>query len=237
MRNRIQLLLALSAAGVLAWRGTSAWQASGGAAAPNAQEFTQNGVTISSLAVGHEYRQDDWPAIAAAPDGSLWIAWLSFNGEHDDVALRHYQNGKWSNIHWAPNTSGDSWAPQVAVDASNRVWVVWSQQLDGNWDLYARRFDPAQQEWSSLERPTSNPLPDINLRLTSNGKGQFTLVWQGFSGKNSNIFLKTFDGQRWSGEVRVTRREANDWEPAVAMDSKGSAWIAYDSYKNGNYDV
>src|SRR5579862_5181085 len=76
--------------------------------------------TILSQAVGHQYRQDDSPAIAAAPDGSMWIAWLSFDGDHDDVAIRRYQNGKWSNLHWVPNTSGDSWLPQVAVDASNR---------------------------------------------------------------------------------------------------------------------
>ena len=128
------------------------------AAAPAAQEASHNGVTISSQAVGHQYRQDDWPAIAAAPDGSIWVAWLSFDGARDDVALRHYQNGKWSNIHWAPNTSGDSWLPQVAVDSANRPWVVWSQQLNGNWDIYARRFDPGQQEWGSLERLTSDPL-------------------------------------------------------------------------------
>jgi len=153
------------------------------------------------------------------------------------VAIRHYQNGKWSNIHWAPNTSGDSWLPQIAVDSGNRPWVVWSQQLNGNWDVYARRFDPEKQEWGTIERLTTDPLPDINPRLTSNSKGQFALVWQGFRGKNSNIFLKTFDGERWSPEVRVTRRAANDWEPAVSLDSKGAAWIAYDSYKNGNYDV
>ena len=120
-----------------------------------------------------------------------------------------------------PNTSGDSWLPQVAVDAQNRVWVVWSQQVNGNWDIYARRFDPQKQEWGALERLTSDPLPDINPRLASNGKGQFALVWQGFRGKNSNIFLKTFDGEKWSAEVRVTNRAANDWEPAVAIDSAG----------------
>jgi hypothetical protein len=103
--------------------------------------------------------------------------------------------------------------------------------------LYARRFDPDKQEWGSMQRLTSAPLPDINPRLTSDGKGHFALVWQGFRGKNSNIFLKTFDGEKWSDDVRVTDRAANDWEPAAAIDSKGNAWVAYDTYKNGNYDV
>jgi hypothetical protein len=192
---------------------------------------------ISATAVGHQFRQDDWPSIASAPDGSLWVAWLSFVGDRDDVVIRHYNNGKWGNLQWVPGTSGDSFLPQVAVDASNRPWVVWSQQVNNNWDIYTRRFDPEKQEWSALERLTQDPLPDINPRLTSDGKGRFALVWQGFRGKNSNIFLKTFDGAKWSSEVRVTNRAANDWEPAVAFDSKGAAWVAYDSYKNGNYDV
>src|SRR5882672_3879028 len=174
MRNRIMLLAALAAAGAVVWRGAMAWQPR--EAAPAAQEISVKGVTITSQAVGHQYRQDDWPSIAAAPDGSLWVAWLSFDGEHDDVAIRHYQNGKWGNIHWAPNTSGDSWLPQIAVDSGNRPWVVWSQQLNGNWDMYARRFDPARNEWSTLERLSTDPLPDINPRLAANSKGQFALV-------------------------------------------------------------
>src|ERR1041385_8160643 len=98
MRHRILLVAAILATGAVAWRAAMAWQAES-AAPQDPQQSTHNGVTVSSQAVGPQYRQDDWPTIAAAPDGSLWIAWLSFSGDHDDIALRHYQNGKWSNIH------------------------------------------------------------------------------------------------------------------------------------------
>ncbi len=192
---------------------------------------------MSAVAVGHEYREDDLPSIAAAPDGSIWAAWLSFAGNRDDVAIRHHEHNEWSNIQWVPGTSGDSWLPQVAVDGSNRVWAVWSQQVGGNWDIYARRFDPGRQQWGAMERLSNDPLPDINPRVWSDGKGKAVVVWQGFRGKNSNIFLRRLDENGWSPEVRVTNRAANDWDPAVAMDSAGTAWVAYDSYKNGNYDV
>jgi len=237
MKPRIAVLIVTLAAGVAGWRAAVAWQAAGGEGTGGAQQTIYNGVSITSEAVGHQYRQDDWPALAAAPDGSVWVAWLSFDGVRDDVAIRHYQNGHWSNLHWVPNTSGDSWLPQIAVDAANRPWVVWSQQWRGNWDLYARRFDPVRQEWGPLERLTSAGPPDINPRLAADGRGRFALAWQAFRGKNSNIFLKLFDGQRWLDEVRVTDHAANDWEPAVAFDSRGTAWVAYDSYRNGNYDV
>jgi len=204
---------------------------------PTAVSQPGGGPEITATFVGHEFRQDDLPVVAAAPDGSFWVAWLSFVGDRDDVAIRHWVNGKWGNLQWVPGTSGDNWLPQIGVDSSNRVWVVWSQGENGNWDLYARSYDPGRQEWGPRERLTSHPMPDINPRMASDGKGHFALVWQGFRGRNSNIFLKTFDGQRWSPEVRVTNRAANDWEPAVALDGRGNAWVAYDSYKNGNYDV
>src|SRR5260370_31792847 len=86
---------------------------------------------ISSTAVGHQFRQEDWPSIAAAADGSLWVAWLSFVGDRDDVVIRHYSGGKCGNLQWLPGTSGDSFLPQVAVGAPNRASVVWLQQVSG----------------------------------------------------------------------------------------------------------
>lgn len=204
---------------------------------PAAFAQVPGGAVITASSIGHQFRQDDLPSLASAPDGGLWVAWLSFVGDRDDVAIRHFKNDKWGTLQWVPGTSGDSWAPQVAVDDSNRVWVVWSQQSNSNWDIYARRFDPARQEWSAMERLTSDPLPDINPRIASNGKGQFVLVWQGWRGKNSNIFVKTFEAGKWSADIRVTNRAANDWDPAVAIDRKGTAWVAFDSYGNGNYNV
>jgi len=207
-------------------------------------KWATEGGTVNAIAVGHEYREDDMPAITVAPDGTVWVAWLSFNGNRDDLAIRAYKDNVWQNLQWVPGTSGDSWLPQVATDSRNRVWVVWSQQSDGQWDIYARRFDPERQRWDALERWTRDPLPDINPRAWSDGKGRAAVVWQGFrrhsppsTRASCNIFLRILDGEAWSDEIRVTQREANDWEPSVAMDSRGTAWVAYDSYKSGHYDV
>ena len=174
----------------------------------------------------------------------MWLAWLAYSDGRDDIALRHRVDGTWGNLQYVPNTSGDSWHPQIAVDVDNRAWVVWTQQVQGNWDIYARRFDPGSQSWSALRRLTDHPLPDINPRVGSDTKGRIAVVWQGFRNRAANIYLRMIDGSEssryrddWSPAVAVTEREANEWDPAVAIDSSGTAWVAYDSYKNGNYDV
>ena len=65
---------------------------------------------------GTEMREDDLPSIAAAPDGSLWLAFLSYSDRRDEIGLRRYADGQWGNLQFVPNTSGDSWLPQIAVD-------------------------------------------------------------------------------------------------------------------------
>ncbi len=187
---------------------------------------------------GTEMMEDDLPSIAAASDGSVWLVWLAYSDRRDEIALRRWQDGTWGNMRYVPNTSGDVWLPQAGVDADNRLWVTWTQMLDGNWDMYARAFDPADEAWGPMIRLTDHPLPDINPRMTSDSNGNLALVWQGFRNRHSNIYLKTYtsDGG-WSEDVQITGRPANDWEPSVAFGPDRTIWVAYDSYANGNYDV
>ena len=187
----------------------------GSSAVPlGAQEMTD--VTMA----GTQMREDDLPSLAAAPDGSLWLAWLAYADRRDEIAIRQWKDGTWGNLRYVPNTSGDVWLPQAGVDGAGRLWVAWTQMLDGNWDMYARSYDPSEQAWGRLVRLTDHPLPDMNPRMVTDGSGKLALAWQGFRGRHSNIYLKTYSSDGgWSDPIQVTGRPANDWEPAVAFGS------------------
>ena len=83
MRRGMILLVVLSAIGAI-----TGWQflhlrnvsAAPGVALPTVFQALPGGGNMTAVAVGHEYREDDLPSIARAPDGSLWVAWLSFVG-------------------------------------------------------------------------------------------------------------------------------------------------------------
>ena len=115
--------------------------------------------------------------------------------------------------------------------------MVWSQQVKGNFDLYARILDPEANQWLERVRLTTHPFPDIDHHLVSDRSGNLWVVWQGFRGDNSDIFLRHFDGSGWSREIQVTSDPANDWVPRMAVDGQGRAHIVWDTYRNGNYDV
>ena len=48
-------------------------------------------------------------------------------------------------------------------------------------------------------------------------------------------------GGSWSEEVNLSdprkQQRANDWNPDVALDSKGSAWVGWDTYDGGSYNI
>ncbi len=194
---------------------------------------------LADLAMaGTEAMEDDMPSIAAAPDGSVWLVWIAYADRRDEIAVRRWKDGRWGNMRYVPNTSGDVWLPQAGVDGDGRLWVAWTQMLDGNWDIHARSLDAEGESWGPVLRLSDHPLPDINPRLAADGSGRLALVWQGFRGGHSNIYLRTLSSDGgWSEAFQVTGRPANDWEPSAAFDSSGTVWVAYDSYANGNYDV
>ena len=157
--------------------------------------------------------EDDYPSIAMGKDSRVWAVWQSYFQDQDEVRLAKYEDN-WRTYTTLPGVSGDVWRPQVAVDHGEKPTVVWSQQVQGNFDLYARTLDPETQTWSKMLRLSSHPNPDIDHHFISSRDGTQWLVWQGFHGDNSDIFLRHNNGAGWSQEVRVTEDPANDWETA-----------------------
>ncbi len=178
----------------------------------------------------------DWPSAGFGPDGDLWVAWIEYDGNGTDrVHLRRRAGSDWQPTMVASPAPGDYLETALAVQPDGRVWVAWAAQIDGNFDLYARSW--REGEWTSVERLTADPQPDMHHRLLADSQGRLFLVWQSFRTGDANIYLKVFDKDRWSGAVPLTSHEANEWRPDAALDSQGRLFVAYDTYRHGDYDI
>ncbi|NOX56587.1 MAG: hypothetical protein GXP27_19515 [Planctomycetes bacterium] len=198
------------------------------------------------LSTGDSY--DDFPSVAEASDGTVYVAYAAYYDKHDQIRLhRRFSNGVWSTRTHVPLVQArpDIWMPQIAVDAKDRVWVIWSEQVGagdprsapqpGNWDLYARAYIDGR--WGPLVRLTNDPKPDINHHVFTDRGRNIHVVWQAHPNNNGDIQYCRFDGERWSKPLIITSDAASDWYPRGAVDRQGVVWIAFDSYRNGDYDV
>ncbi|MFB3826280.1 MAG: DUF3604 domain-containing protein [Bryobacteraceae bacterium] len=203
-------------------------------------------VPIPQTATGPEFEDDD-PAVLRTRTGEYWLAWVAYATRKrdgyqytgaDQVMVARSRDG----LSWYGATSltppGDHSRAALAEDARGRVWCVWAAQKQletGNFDLYARRFDG--QSWSNEERLTNHPMPDIFHRLAADRRGNMYLVWMGYRAgpagapPQSDILMRQYAEDRWGEEINVSQSAVNDWDPAVAVDSSGRAWVAWDSYR------
>lgn len=153
---------------------------------------------------------------------------IEFDGNGDRIALIHRDDAGWSNPIYVTPGGRDVWRPAVMALPDEGATVLWSEQRNGNWDIFARDYSPVDGKLGAERRITSDPGSDINV-VASNGY----IAWQGRRKEGFDIFASRLEGEA----VLVSTSDANDWRPSIATDSKGGAWIAWDTYDAGNYDI
>ena len=179
---------------------------------------------------GARRKDHDYPSVVVGPDGSSWSSWQAYTGDGDEVHVQR-AGGRIAVIRRA----ADVFRTDMAIDGGGRLWVVWAERLNDNWDLFGRALDG--EGWSPVERLTEAPQPDLQHRVASGSDGSLHLVWQGYRGGAASVFHRSYSPEAgWSEEVRVSGEGGNCWEPAVVTTS-GGVFVAWDQYGQNGYDI
>ncbi len=191
---------------------------------------------LSAPAPQSKSGEADFPSIALGPGQRIAVVWQEFLGDRDRILSR-----EWDGAHWGDtealesDETRDVFRPSAAYDGQGQLHVIWSGQVDHNFDLYERRKTGAQ--WSAVERLTTAPGADLHQKVIADKAGDLWLAWQAFRDAQSDIYLKQFHGGKWGEERKVSESAANDWGPSLAAAPNGTVWIGWDTYDRGNYDV
>ncbi len=205
---------------------------------------------------------DDFPAAAIAPDGTVYVACVSFTpglnrddrarsfttepedlsylttpAGGDQVVLRIQKDGAWSEPLAVSPPKGDVYKCAVAVDGTGQAWVVWSENRDGNFDIWARACKG--QDLSDPVRLTTDKGNDHSPAAATDSAGQVWIAWQGARENVFRIMARHQTGDGWSEPVTVSTQTHNCWYPAIAAEKEGQGRvaIAWDTYEKGDYDI
>jgi hypothetical protein len=175
---------------------------------------------------------------AAQKDPAADFNWLSRPAGGDQVKAMKYSKSlrKWSEAENVSPPHEDCMRSAVAVDGRGRVWVIWSANRGGNFDLYARYREG--NRWSKEIRLTEDPGVDINPVATTDSAGHVWVAWQAFRGTNLDVLVSAqSSADRFTREQRVSFSPSSDWDPAIAAGPNGEVAVTWDTYDKGDYDV
>jgi hypothetical protein len=139
--------------------------------------------------------EDDYPALARAPDGTLWLAYSEYQqgspliaeralagnfetlvttGHGDQILLQRFDGKLWHPPLEVTEPGLDIWRPALVVDKKGIVTIAWAQQVNGNWDIYYRQYTPpgkdgGKGEWSKVVRLTDAAGSDFHVVATADG--------------------------------------------------------------------
>ena len=166
---------------------------------------------------------EDFPAVARAGD-SIWLSFVRFShssraletfqplqhapesydylarpaGGDQVFAMRFSDSQKgWSRPEPVSPKGEDTAGSAIAADGQGRVWVVWSSERNGNFDIYARSNSKGQ--WGPEVRVTKDAGTDLNPVAVADAKGRVQSI-EGAGGAQSQ-----------AGWIAAAHRHQNSW--------------------------
>ena len=188
-------------------------------------------------AVTTDEYEDDYPSMVMSDDGTLSLAWIGYENENDQVFVRDRSEDSWGEIEAVADASGDLQGLAAAYDRDGTLHLVWTKRFGGEWRLlHALRSGSG---WSGPRTIGTGSGNNLFPAMASDRHGLVHLAWQSARKGFSSIYYASFDGSAWSAELPLSHpgSAANEWYPDIAADTNGAAWVAWDTYEGGSYNI
>lgn len=173
-------------------------------------------------------------------DGGNAIAlWTQYDGTRWNVWANRYVAGTgWGSPVQVDGTDGDAQVPVVAVNGAGSAVAIWRQSSGSRQDVAAARFT-AGTGWSAAELvETDETYHAYNPDVAIDPNGRITAVWAQVDDSGWRIHANRYlPGTGWSGATPIESNTSTAQNPHVTMDASGGAWVAWEQFRSGIWDI
>ncbi len=181
----------------------------------------------------------DFPAMRLLDDSQMLVAFVEHDGIRDTLKAARLNNaGVAGDL--VLHRGGDIFRPSAAPAPDNGSWVVWSELIDGRWDLRAGRLAAQGTGFEEIVEVATNTGNNVFATSAADRHNRLWVAWQRMHGGLGDIFARWIapdEKLSRSREFRITRTPAGEWEPRLAFGAADEALIVFDSYESGDFDL
>jgi len=175
---------------------------------------------------------DSNPSIAQAGDGKVWVAWHSYRTGNADIFYKVYDSSKvhpWSSEKNLTEDTNADISPSIMQANDGKIWVVWSTNRTGNYEIYCKNSSDNGATWSQEQNLTANPKEDECSSIMQTADGTVWLAWSANRTGNFDIYCKNSsdNGATWSTDKFLNYPTTNDQDPSIAQDVYGNIWFVW----------
>jgi len=189
----------------------------------------QAGAVSGRLTTVSDSKGDVWTVSSEGDAGSQQVV-VSFLSGTGNVAGEPIQ---------VSQGTGDHSNPVIAIDGAGVLYVVWQENVRGNWDVCAS-VSPDGQTWS-----TPKPIVDANdnqvnpaIAASRQPNGVVAVVWQDDQAGNQDVYMATSTDAFLNAEIAsVTSDLADQTDPAIAVDGEDAIFLRWTDVQSNSADA
>jgi len=181
------------------------------------------------------------PATVRDAAGNIWTAWHAGPENGRDIYVARLAAG--ADAFGAPirltTNSRDQCNPDLAVAADGSLYVVWQDNRQGKWDIYAS-ISSDSAKFSREVRVTDSNDNEISPAIATDRQSpnRVHVAWQDDRNGNQDVYVATSTNAFASTTVsRVTADAADQTEPDIAVDVQNTIYIVWTDMRNGQADI
>jgi hypothetical protein len=180
-------------------------------------------------------------AIAVVSSNNVHFVWEDYTSGNSEIYYKRSTNGgaDWSGttrLTWNP---GYSASPEICVDSSDRVHVVWFDSTPGYDEILYRRSTDAGMTWEKIKRLTWSANGSRDPAIAVDSSDTIHLVWRINVPGNTEINYKrsTDGGVTWIGAKRLTWNLGYSGDPTIALNLGNTIHVVWDDDTPGNTEI
>lgn len=160
--------------------------------------------------------------------GDVTVLWSQYSGSRYDLYASRSVAGAWDAAPTLVDSEnlGDVATPQLLVDATGKVFALWTQS-DGTWlNLWGARYDAG---WSAATKIDSEDLGDVEApTAVVDGSGAATVVWRQFSTTDNawNLWSRRYAGG-WGVAAKVDTLAADASAPQLLLYTANNVMLLW----------
>lgn len=178
-----------------------------------------------------------FPCISAF-GSKLIVVWEDNRDGNSEI---YFKGSNDSGLNWnadarLTNNLSISASPSVNI-SSNRIFVAWNDDRDGNTEIYYKISTNSGVNWQSDVRLTNNPSSSLYPAVESSGS-IIHITWQDLRDGNYELYYNRSlnSGINWESDTRLTSNMGNSILPSIAL-SGNSIQVLWHDLRDGNYEI
>ena len=193
----------------------------------------------------------DYPSISMDGAGNYVIVWNDYrnnnnNYDYDVYFQRYTSTGTAIGINTKVNDDVDSvkqWFPSISMNATGNFVITWIDERNGNDDIYFQRYNSigAALGVNTKVNDDASTAGQLHPSVSMDVAGNYVIAWQDFRNSNWDIYFQRYTD---AGTTLGNNTKVNDdtgiefqYYPSITMDGAGNFVIAWQDFRNANWDI